>query len=319
METIYINEENCRIHRSAEHMLIKKDGRKLMSVPLIGTKTIIVNTSVQFTTQALEMFLNRGIDVIFMNAAGGIKGHLLSQKSNGVVVRMAQYDCFWDKTKRLEIARAIVRGKIINQRTIVKKYRFTEQKIQPANIIKELGVIAENLNSAKTIDEIMGYEGISARLYFETFKQMLKRDDFQGRKYRPSCDIVNSALNLGYAFLANETAAGIHAQKLDAELGFLHSIHYGRNSLSLDLMEEFRAPFIDAWIIKMFNKKILSDNDFRNNEAGFLLTKEGYRKFCERYHEHIVDGRDWRKTILIQAKHLRSVVMEGIVYEPFKY
>jgi CRISPR-associated protein Cas1 len=319
METIHINEENCRIHRSEDYMLVKKDGRKLMSVPLIGTETVIVNSSVQFTTQALDMFLDKGIDVIFMNASGRIKGRLFSQKRNGVVIRMAQYDCFLDTAKRLEIARSVVRGKITNQRAVIKKYRFTRQKTQTANIIKELGIVLHNLIGAKTIDEIMGHEGMSARIYFEVFNYMLKRDDFTGRKYRHSPDIVNSALNLGYAFLANEVTAAIHAQKLDEELGFLHSIRYGRNSLSLDLMEEFRAPFIDTWIIRMFNKKILTDSDFHAGESGFLLTKEGYRKFCERYYEHIMDGRDWKKTILTQSNRLRSAIMEGSAYEPFEY
>jgi len=68
MDTIYINENDCRVHRAGEHLLVKRDGRKVMTAPLEGVKSIVVCGRVQFTTQALELFLDRGIDVVFMDS-----------------------------------------------------------------------------------------------------------------------------------------------------------------------------------------------------------------------------------------------------------
>ena len=173
--------------------------------------------------------------------------------------------------------------------------------------------------NAETLDELMGFEGISAKLYFEAARLMLKREDFYRREYRPAKDIVNSALNLGYAFLAKETTLNLRAMKLDEELGFLHSIHYGRNSLALDLMEEFRAPFIDAWIFKMFNLRILDDSDFEGSEKAFYFTKEGYRKFCHEYEHHETESEGWRQKIKEQARKLKRAIVAGEEYEPFRY
>ena len=318
METIYLNENGLKIHRAGEHLLVKKDGRKMMTTPLADVSSVVVNTSVQFTTQAMEIFLDKNIDVIFISPSGKIRGQLFSQKRNGVIVRLAQYDCFFDEAKRIRLAKSVVSGKIINQMAVLKKYRWESGQspvCETADMEKALiGVI-----NSEEIDELMGYEGISAKLYFEAFRRMLKRDDFERREYRPAVDIVNSALNLGYAFLANESVVSVRAMKLDEELGFLHSIHYGRNSLALDFMEEFRAPFIDAWIAKLFNLKILNDTDFDNAENSFLLNRQGYRKFCLEYNQHLADQIDWRQTFFRQARKLKKSIVEGTTYESFRY
>lgn len=96
-----------------------------MTAPLVGLGTIVVNTSVQFTTQALDLFFDKQIDVIFMNGSGKIKGHLFSQKKSGVIVRMAQYALFLDKGRRLDLAKRIVAGKIANQQLVIAGHRDT--------------------------------------------------------------------------------------------------------------------------------------------------------------------------------------------------
>ena len=318
METIYLNETGLKIHRAGDHLLVKKEGKKHMTTPLADVSSVVVNTTVQFTTQALELFLEKGIDVIFMGPSGKIRGQLFPQKRNGVIVRLAQYNCFFDEQKRKDLAKSIVSGKITNQIAVLCKYRW-EPGQGAAPEIEDMGKALGCVGLSGSMEELMGYEGISAKLYFEAFRRMLKRDDFQRREYRPARDIVNSALNLGYAFLANEAIISIRAVKLDEELGFLHSIHYGRNSLALDLMEEFRAPFIDAWIAKLFNMKVLNDSDFDNAERSFFLNRQGYRKFCLEYNRHIADQMDWRQSFHRQARKLRKSIVEGIAYEPFRY
>ena len=49
---------------------------------------------------------------------------------------------------------------------------------------------------------------------------------------------------------------------LDPYPGFLHSIDYGRYSLVLDLMEEFRSIIADTLALSLFNLKILQKDDF---------------------------------------------------------
>jgi len=161
----------------------------------------------------------------------------------------------------------------------------------------------------------MGIEGVSAKVYWDSFRHLLKEPVFTRREYRPSPDYVNALLNLGYAFLCNEITTCLIAKQFDLEIGFLHSIHYGRNSLALDLMEEFRAPFVDAWIRTMLNKKQLKGEHFQEINGDWRLTDEGFRKFCGLYHDRVPL---WRKKFSGQAGKLKSALIEGKAYEPYR-
>jgi CRISPR-associated protein Cas1 len=57
--------------------------------------------------------------------------------------------------------------------------------------------------------------------------------------------------------------AAIRQVNLDPHPAFLHVPDYGRHSLVMDLMEEFRVIIADTLCLSLFNLKILQQNDFR--------------------------------------------------------
>jgi len=177
---------------------------------------------------------------------------------------------------------------------------------------------AVSATKTQSIDEMMGYEGVSAKLYWDCFKTLCKNNAFTRRDYRPAPDYVNSALNLGYSFLSNEITACLTAERFDIEIGFLHSIHYGRESLALDIMEEFRTPFVDAWLLTLFNKRILNEKCFLGEDEGFYFSGDGFQRFIELYHEHRDSGQ-WRKQFRAQAEKLKKAVMNGDRYTPYRW
>ena len=60
----------------------------------------------------------------------------------------------------------------------------------------------------------------------------------------------------------NRVYAAVRIAGLDPYPGFLHSADYGRYSLVLDLMEEFRTIIADTLTLSLFNLKILQPEDF---------------------------------------------------------
>lgn len=60
----------------------------------------------------------------------------------------------------------------------------------------------------------------------------------------------------------NRVYAAVRVAGLDPYLGFLHTIDYGRYSLVLDLMEEFRTIIADTLTLSLFNLRILKREDF---------------------------------------------------------
>ncbi len=75
-------------------------------------------------------------------------------------------------------------------------------------------------------------------VYYKQYGQM----HFPGRKKHPSTDPANALLSFGYVLLTNEIAALLEARGFDPAIGFFHGIRYGRQSLSLDVVEVFPQP-----------------------------------------------------------------------------
>ncbi|MDR1531491.1 MAG: CRISPR-associated endonuclease Cas1 [Clostridiales bacterium] len=315
METLYVSQENCAVKREGEHLKLVRSGEVLANVPLNNLKTLVLFDSVSITAPALDLLLCRGIDVIYQSKSGKVKGRVLSMEGGGAVLRLSQYAVFVNFKKRLEIAKAIVAAKIHNQMAIVRKYKYHDTN---AGFDKHLSAVegfTKQLEGAGDIDTVMGVEGISAKYYWDCFRHLLKNSVFTLREYRPSPDYVNALLNLGYAFLSNEITTCLAANRFDLEIGFLHSIHDSRRSLTLDIMEAFRAPFIDAWVLALLNKNQIRSEHFHIKDGDWRLTDEGFRKFCGLYHERVPK---WRGKFREDTNTLKNALLKGEPYEPYR-
>lgn len=315
METLYVTQENCRIRAEGQHLRLTRRGETLTTIPLTDLRTLVIFDTVSLTTPALDLLLANGTDILYMSKWGKLKARILPVQSSGAVLRIAQYSAFLNQEKRLNIAKFIVAAKIHNQISVIKKYKYHDTNPEFDDNLKEIEGFMALLDQSSTLEEIMGTEGISARYYWGCFKDLLKQPAFTRREYRPSPDYVNALLNLGYAFLANEITTCLITKKLDPEVGFLHSIHHGRNSLTLDIMEEFRAPFVDAWILHLLNRKQLKGEHFHTKQGDWLLTDVGFRNFCGLYHDRVPL---WRDRFRKQIDTLKTALLKGTPYEPYR-
>jgi CRISP-associated protein Cas1 len=70
-------------------------------------------------------------------------------------------------------------------------------------------------------------------------------------------------------------------------LGYLHTERYGRPSLALDLMEEFRPVVVDAVVLSGLNRRVFSPQDFVTEplSGAVSLTSEGLRSFLRLYEQ----------------------------------
>jgi len=315
METLYFSGEHCSVKREGEHLKVERSGEKSATIPIGGVRTAVVFDDVIIGTTAIDLLLINGVDIIFMTKGGKIKGVINSMKGGGADIRVAQHSDFRNPERRLVIARSICAAKISNQASVIKKYKYNNTIHDFDEDLSNISQFAGKLGAAKTINEVMGIEGISARYYWKCFGKLLKNPVFERREYRPSPDYVNSLLNLAYAFLCNEITSALTTNKFDLEIGFLHSVHNGRNSLSLDIMEEFRAPFVDTWVLALFNKNQLKEEHFYTKEGEYRLTDDGFRKFCVLYHERVPA---WRGKFRVQSDKLKKALLSEGEYEPYR-
>jgi CRISPR-associated protein Cas1 len=69
-------------------------------------------------------------------------------------------------------------------------------------------------------------------------------------------------LSFGYTLLGTAAESAVLRVGLDPLLGVFHAPDYGRPSLALDLIEEFRSVLVDALVLRLVNRREVAPEDF---------------------------------------------------------
>ncbi|GFR36589.1 CRISPR-associated endonuclease Cas1 [Thermobrachium celere] len=297
MEDLYVIEQGCTLKKLDQQILITKGGMKIDSIPIFKIDKILLFGNQQITSQALNLAFEYGVDVLFLSYTGKLKGKLSSINSKNIYLKLSQYETWKDKQKRLDISRKIVKAKIWNQYMLLKKYNISEMSLLEQ--MKKIDIVND-------IENIMGYEGAASKIYFDKFKILIPNNFvFDGRNRRPPKDEVNALLSLTYTLLLNKIISEVDKNGLEGNIGFLHSIKYGRESLALDLLEPFRQYFCDAFVLKLLRRKELVKEDFESRDDGIFLTELAFRKYINKFKtESSKIDEDIREQVIQIKKHI---------------
>ena len=236
----------------SNHQLAVKHNGSVRRFPLTRLSTVsIAKRGVSFSSDIIEEFSARGIKLLFLDFRGVAHAALLGQSQHGVVaIRIAQIH--YQERDTLPLAKQIVIGKIKNQRAVLNylnKYHDSSIIKHAADILRDN---AERTYDSRNIEVLLGFEGSSANIYFNSLKQSrLFSSTFTKREGRGSTEINNVLLNFGYAILSSYILNAITNAGLEPYLGVLHSKRPGKMALVFDLMEEYRAWVVDRAVIKL--------------------------------------------------------------------
>ena len=260
---VYINTQGTRLIKEGRHLLVKKGESTYHTLFTYKLKQIVLFGNVEITHRALAQILRHEIDTVFLTRSGRYLGRLAAPESRNVFLHKRQYALLDDEVFSLRMARSLVAGKMSNMATLLMRIRRSRDAEIAGQKAREIQELIPLLEKANTVDSIRGYEGRASALYFEAFPAgFIENQGFTRRVRRPPTDPVNSILSLLYTFLMNRVYAAVRVAALNPYPGFLHSIDYGRYSLVLDLMEEFRTIIADTLTLSLFNLKILQRGDF---------------------------------------------------------
>ena len=138
---------------------------------------------------------------------------------------------------------------------------------------------------AKSVEQVMGYEGTAAKIYFKVLGKLIDEQFvFEGRSRRPPMDPFNSLISLGYSIILNELYGKIEGKELNPYFGVMHKDREKHPTLASDLMEEWRAVLIDTTALSMLNGHELVKEDFYTgiDQPGVFLEKDGFRKYIQK-------------------------------------
>ncbi len=305
-----------------------------IEMPLFRVGEIIIGSpGVSVSAELIQACCDRGIRISFLTRRGLPFAMLSSPMLTATVaIRRAQLAAYDDR-RGVELARAIVRGKLGNQAALLKyfgKYLKTVDREGFATLERIVAALeAGRRQTAKveadTIDQaretLLAIEGNAGRAYWNGVRLLLPEDaGFDAREHRGAVDPVNSALNYGYGILYAQVWGAIMNAGLEPFAGFLHVDRPGKPSLVLDLIEEFRQPVVDRAVIaaasrgmELATREGMLTDASRKAVAGAVLERmEGEVTFQGR-------RRQLKSIIQIQARAVAGFVRGSAKYRPFAF
>jgi CRISPR-associated protein Cas1 len=259
----YVQTQGSRIVKEGRHLLVKKEGDTYNTLFVYKLEQLVLLGNVQLTPPALSMLFQENVDTVFLRRDGRYLGRLELPEPKNIFLRLRQYERAKDDEFRLRVARSIVSGKLANMATLLARLGRRKQGKETKKAGREVRNLALKAGEAESLDQLLGYEGAASGSYYPHLGAGLQDDwGFTKRVRRPPTDPVNSVLSLLYTFLTNRTYAAVRQTGLDPYPGALHSLDYGRHSLPLDLVEEFRTPVADTLMLSLFNQGVLKREDF---------------------------------------------------------
>lgn len=338
LNTLYITTPDRYLSLDGENVVIQQGGSELGRVPLHNLERIMTFGYTGASPALMGKCASCGIELVFMSGHGKFLARVEGEVNGNVLLRRQQYRYADDKKRSLAIAKNIICAKLFNSRwTIERTLRDHPMRIDTDRFRERSALLRNALSNAANApdaDALRGIEGEGAQVYFSAFNEMIlqQKDEFsfETRNKRPPKDRVNALLSFAYSLAASMCASSLEAVGLDPYVGFMHTDRPGRRSLALDMVEEFRAPLCDRFVLTLINKKIVTPGDFDEREDGaVLLNDNGRRTFLTAWqkrkddeirHPFLDEKMEWGivpyAQALLLARYIRGDLND---YPPFMW
>ncbi len=329
MGTVYVTQNEAFIGKTDERLTVRANRQTLLDVPLIKVDGVVVLGRATVSPAVVIELLERKIALSFLTQTGRYLGRLEPELTKNIFVRSAQWKAIAPSDPALHLVRGFIRGKLKNCRNALLRGQreIPDLQLQPA--ITQLEQVLAPIDQTGSINSLRGLEGSGSAAYFGSFNCLIRVKDFifTHRNRRPPTDPVNALLSLGYALLRHDVQSAVNVVGFDPYLGYLHTERYGRPSLALDLMEEFRPLVVDAVVLSGVNRKAIVPTDFVTEplSGAVSLTTEGLRTFLRLYeqkkqskfkHPVLQTQCTYQEAFEIQARLLAKYLMGEIDQYP---
>jgi CRISP-associated protein Cas1 len=349
LRPLYLNTQGLSVGKSGAVLKIKDKDTVVQEVRLNEICQLNLMGNIQLSTQAIQALCEAEIPIAYFSMGGWFYGITQGLGVKNIFLRREQFRLADVPGFCLRLARALVAGKIANQRTLLQR-----NHVEPPPVaLAQMKCLQQDAERADSLPGLLGLEGNGARLYFENFAGMLKTGresrverpepedptatldsppvtldlsfDFAHRNRRPPRDPVNALLSLAYSLLAKDLTIVTQAVGFDPYLGYYHQPRFGRASLALDLMEPFRPLIADSAVLSAINTRMVTVADFVRTGNAVSLTADGRKKFFRAYEQrmdtlvtHPLFGYrvNYRRLLEIQTRLLARVLIGEVSTYP---
>lgn len=296
LNVLYVTIPESYVALEGETVVIRKDGKDgvsdrekwtvAMRLPLHNLEQIVCFGYPGVSPALMGACAEKNIGLCFLSPGGRFQARVVGKVRGNVLLRKKQYALSEQETESVAIASSFLLGKISNSRKVIERAIRDHALLVDVPALSQaseaLRVILKTVKTCQTLEDLLGFEGSAAKIYFGVFDQLIlqQKEDFffKERSRRPPMDNLNALLSFLYTLLTSEVSSALETVGLDPYVGFLHQDRPGRPSLALDLMEELRPVFADRLALTMINRKQIAGKGFTEKESGGVLMDDETRK-----------------------------------------
>jgi CRISP-associated protein Cas1 len=314
LNTLYVTTQGSYLARDGETVAVRVEEETKLRVPIHTLTGIVCFGRVSCSPFLMGLCGESGVALSFLTENGRFLARIQGPVSGNVLLRREQYRWADQPSRAAEVARSVTLAKVANCRTVLLR-SARERPDGPGVADLEraalrLGQLLKTVAAAEALDQIRGYEGDAARVYFGVFGLLIGAPEeeffFRGRNRRPPLDNMNALLSFIYTLVTHDVTGALEAVGLDPAVGYLHVDRPGRPSLSLDLLEELRPILADRLALSLVNRRQVQASGFRRTESGAVVMDDATRK-------EVLTAYQKRKQEEIQHPFLQEKVKFGLV------
>jgi len=286
--TLYLLTPGLSLRRDGLALRVEQEKQLKLSLPVHNLESVFVfGADIYVSPSAMRLCWEHGASVCYFTDWGRLEARVEGVPQGSMLLRRAQHAAAASPARLAALARTFVAGKLHNTRWLLARSARDAANEEDRDLLRTIAeahahLLRELSRTPDDLDVIRGIEGRAAALHFEVFCRHLRPAirasfPFDGRSRRPPRDALNALLSFLYALLRHDCVSALTAVGLDPFAGFLHADRSGRESLALDLMEEFR-PWVERLALTLVNRGELKVGQFVIRDGGAVELSEGARK-----------------------------------------
>jgi len=313
--------------------LLKRQGNTVCFVsqeekrylPIEKVRSIYAYKPLTLSSGVVNLLCKMGVTVHFFGWYGNYEGTLWPKEtlvSGEVILRQAEH-CL-NPVKRLELARAFVRGSILNLARNIGAYSGDLPELR--QYVDAFHLEESKIKGYDSIPQLMSAEGHVRDAYYEALDLIFPdRFKISKRDRRPPSNWGNALMSFANGLVYATVVTEIYGTHLHPAISYLHEPFERRFSLALDVAEIFKPIIADRVILKLVNKNMLGDEHFEEAVGGMSLSDSGRRVLLESFRDRLAAtikhkglGREvsYQRLIRLELYKLENHLIGSKQYRP---
>ncbi|MEG1706914.1 MAG: CRISPR-associated endonuclease Cas1, partial [Clostridia bacterium] len=212
LNTLYVTSENAYLSLDGENIVLLLDGKEIARLPFTNIESIFCFNYLGCSPALMGKCADSQVGLCFLTPTGRFLARVTGEIKGNVFLRKQQFNVFEDEVARVKLTQDLIVAKLKNTRNLLNRSKRDYPEIDKEGAISScMHILTNNIDKVqneKDLDIIRGFEGQSAKAYFDVFDNLILHQQSEFRLYsrtkRPPLDRINAMLSFLYTVCTND-------------------------------------------------------------------------------------------------------------------